>query len=134
MRENFNSSKSIHAGRNVKRLREVLGIKQEALAIVLGPEWNQQRISLLEKRKEINIGILEQIADALNVPIGVIIQVDDENLLDIITNNLKSIHKLSSDSFKKWLNVLEENNRLMYKVLKAKDRLIKDLLISIQEK
>ena len=38
----------IHQGRNVKRFREMLGIKQEALAFDLGEEWNQKKISLLE--------------------------------------------------------------------------------------
>lgn len=40
----------IHQGRNVKRLREMLGIKQEALAYALGEEWNQKKVSLLEQK------------------------------------------------------------------------------------
>ncbi len=33
----------IHQGRNVKRFREMLGIKQEALALELGDDWNQKK-------------------------------------------------------------------------------------------
>jgi len=33
----------IHQGRNIKRFREMLGIKQEALAFDLGEEWNQEK-------------------------------------------------------------------------------------------
>ena len=33
----------IHQGRNIKRFREMLGIKQDALAYELGDDWNQQR-------------------------------------------------------------------------------------------
>ncbi len=40
----------IHEGRNVKRFREMLGIKQDALAADLGDDWNQQKISLLEQK------------------------------------------------------------------------------------
>lgn len=46
-------SKQIHQGRNVKRFREMLGIKQEALAYELGEDWNQKKISLLEQKEEI---------------------------------------------------------------------------------
>jgi hypothetical protein len=40
----------IHQGRNVKRFREMLGIKQDALAFDLGEDWNQKKISMLAKR------------------------------------------------------------------------------------
>ncbi|MGC4056624.1 MAG: hypothetical protein QM743_00665 [Chitinophagaceae bacterium] len=45
----------IHEGRNVKRFREMLGIKQDALAIDLGDDWNQKKISLLEQRKVLSL-------------------------------------------------------------------------------
>ena len=34
-----------HHGKNIKRLREIMGIKQEALAIDMGDDWNQKKIS-----------------------------------------------------------------------------------------
>jgi hypothetical protein len=40
MERNTNMEKTIHQGRNVKRFREMLGIKQEGLALELGDEWN----------------------------------------------------------------------------------------------
>jgi hypothetical protein len=40
------TTKKIHEGRNVKRFREMLGIKQDALAADLGDDWNQQKVSL----------------------------------------------------------------------------------------
>ena len=43
--------KTIHQGRNVKRFREMLGLKQEALDIELGEEWNQRKIFLLEQKE-----------------------------------------------------------------------------------
>lgn len=41
-------SEKIHHGRNIKRFREMMGIKQEALAHELGKDWSQRKISLLE--------------------------------------------------------------------------------------
>lgn len=35
------NDKQVHEGKNVKRIREMLGIKQEALAFELGDDWNQ---------------------------------------------------------------------------------------------
>jgi len=47
---------------------KLFGIKQEALALELGDDWNQQRISLLEQKEEIADNILEEIAKVLKVP------------------------------------------------------------------
>lgn len=48
-------SRKIHQGRNVKRFREMLGIKQDALAFDLGEDWNQKKISLLSRKKLLKI-------------------------------------------------------------------------------
>jgi len=40
-------NEKIHHGRNIKRFREMMGIKQEALAHELGEDWSQKKISLL---------------------------------------------------------------------------------------
>jgi len=38
------------------------GVKQDALASMLGDDWNQQKISLLEQKEQIDDPLLEQIA------------------------------------------------------------------------
>mgnify|MGYP001551983140 CR=1 FL=1 len=43
----------VHEGRNIKRFREMLGIKQEALAAGLGEDWTQKKVSLLEQKETI---------------------------------------------------------------------------------
>ena len=68
----------IHHGRNVKRFRELMGIKQEGLAIELGDEWSQKRVSLLEQKEEIEQDILEQVAQILKVPAEAIKNFDEE--------------------------------------------------------
>lgn len=51
-----------HQGRNLKRFREMLGIKQESLADQLGPGWSQKRISLLEGKEFIDDATLAEVA------------------------------------------------------------------------
>ena len=63
------NTKQIHEGRNVKRFREMLGIKQDALAADLGDDWNQQKISLLEQKETIDSSVLQQISSALKIPV-----------------------------------------------------------------
>lgn len=58
-------NKKIHQGRNIKRFREILGIKQDALAYELGEDWNQKKISLLEQKESVEKDILEQVAKIL---------------------------------------------------------------------
>ena len=79
-------SDKIHEGRNIKRFREMLGIKQEALAIELGEDWTQRRISLLEQKEEIEPEILKQVAKVLKVPVEAIKNFDEEAAINIISN------------------------------------------------
>ncbi|GAA4907546.1 helix-turn-helix transcriptional regulator [Mucilaginibacter defluvii] len=68
----------IHHGRNVKRFREMLGLKQEALAFELGEDWSQKRVSLLEAKETIEEDILAQIAAILKVPVEAIKNFDEQ--------------------------------------------------------
>jgi transcriptional regulator with XRE-family HTH domain len=80
-------SKTIHQGKNVKRFREMLGIKQEGLALELGDDWNQRKISLLEQKEVIEAEILEQVAKVLKVPVEAIKNFDEEAAIVNIQNN-----------------------------------------------
>jgi len=76
----------IHEGQNVKRFREMLGIKQDALAYKLGDDWNQKKISLLEQKETIDPTLLQQIANALRIPAEAIQNFDEEQAVNIISN------------------------------------------------
>lgn len=78
---------TIHEGRNVKRFREMLNIKQEFLARELGEDWNQKKVSLLEQKEKIDTPLLRQIADALKIPAEAIQNFDEELAVNIISNN-----------------------------------------------
>jgi len=78
MPTNDNMEKTIHQGRNIKRFREMLGIKQETLASELGEDWNQKKISLLEQKDVVEDNLLEQVAKVLKVPVEAIKNFDEE--------------------------------------------------------
>ena len=59
------TEKTIHEGRNVKRIREILGIKQDALALELG--LSQQAVSALEQKEALDKDMIEKIGKALKV-------------------------------------------------------------------
>jgi transcriptional regulator with XRE-family HTH domain len=76
----------IHQGRNVKRFREMLGIKQEALAFDLGNDWNQKKISVLEQKDVIDDDLLKQISGALRIPVEAFQNFDEEQAVNIISS------------------------------------------------
>jgi len=80
----------IHQGRNVKRFREMLGIKQEALAYSLGEDWNQKKISMLEQKDVIEEDMLKQISAALKIPVEAFQNFDEEQAVNIISNTFSS--------------------------------------------
>ena len=72
--------KKVHQGRNIKRLREMLGIKQESLAFDLGV--SQATVSDYEQKEALDDKILEKVSIALKIPIEAI-----KNMTDETTNN-----------------------------------------------
>jgi transcriptional regulator with XRE-family HTH domain len=83
-------TKKIHQGRNIKRFREMLGIKQEALAFELGDDWNQKKISLLEQKETVESDILEHIAKILKIPAEAIENFDEDSAINIIANTINN--------------------------------------------
>lgn len=80
-------NKTIHHGRNIKSFREMLGFKQEGLAIELGDDRNQQKISLLEQKEVVDDAVLSQVAEVLKVPAAAIKNFDEEVAIYNIQNN-----------------------------------------------
>jgi transcriptional regulator with XRE-family HTH domain len=116
----------VHQGRNVKRFREMCGLKQEALALELGADWNQKRISLLEAKEEIEPEILKQVADVLKMPVEAFTKLDDDGAINIIANTVTN-HDQSAlvyyhpviNPMEKWIEALEENKKLYERLLQS---------------
>jgi transcriptional regulator with XRE-family HTH domain len=75
----------VHHGRNIKRLREMLGVKQEFIANEL--EMTQQTISKLEQKEEIEYKVLEKVAGVLKVPVEALKNLNEEATFNIIANS-----------------------------------------------
>ena len=80
----------IHLGRNIKRIREILGIKQEALALELGDDWSQKKISLVETKAEIEPATLQKISNALGVNIDAIRYFDEYSVIEFIRRSFNN--------------------------------------------
>jgi transcriptional regulator with XRE-family HTH domain len=115
-----------HEGRNLKRIREIMGIKQEALAMTLGHDWNQQKVSLLEQKEQLDPKILEEVAAALHVKPEAIRNFDEEKAVYNIQNNYEGSHNLGAynageltinNPVEKWIEALEENKKLYERLL-----------------
>lgn len=66
------------------------GLKQEGLAIELGEDWSQKKISLLESKEEIDPETLKQVADVLKVPVEAITNMDEDGAINIIATTFNS--------------------------------------------
>nr|WP_314497919.1 helix-turn-helix transcriptional regulator [uncultured Chryseobacterium sp.] len=88
----------VHQGRNVKRFREMLGIKQEALAFDLGDEWNQKKVSLLEQKETIDDLLLKKISEILKIPVEAFQNFNEENAVNVIANTFNN-HDHSNPQF-----------------------------------
>jgi len=134
--------KTIHEGRNIKRFREMMSIKQEALALELGDDWSQRKISLLEQKEIVDPTVLEQVAKALKVPVEAIKNFDEEAAIFNIQNNFDGSTLNHSSNYQynyqpsfnpldKWAEEISENRKLYERLLQAekeKTELLKQLL------
>ena len=121
------SNPKIHEGRNLKRFREMLAIKQDALAFELGEDWNQQKVSLLEQREKIDSDILEQVAAILKIPAEAIRNFDENQAINIISNtfdNGSAIYQTNNNPIDKLMQLHEEKIALYERMLKEKDEMM----------
>ncbi|MCE7067387.1 helix-turn-helix transcriptional regulator [Dyadobacter sp. CY326] len=131
---NASSNPKIHEGRNLKRFREMLGIKQDFLAFELGDDWNQQKVSLLEQREKIDSDILEQVSAILKIPAEAIRNFDEERAINNIScnfsdnavnNNALNIQHINP--IDKIIQLHEEKIVLYERMLKEKDEMMERL-------
>ena len=129
----------VHEGRNVKRFREMLGIKQDALAYELGEGWNQQKISLLEQKETIELPLLKQISSAMKVPVEAFQNFDEEQAVNIISNtfdngSIAMSYNTNFHPIEQIIKLHEEKIALYERMLKEKDQMMDRLEKLIKEK
>ncbi|WP_300689476.1 helix-turn-helix transcriptional regulator [Chryseobacterium sp.] len=133
----------IHQGRNVKRFREMLGIKQEALALDLGDDWNQKKISLLEQKETIEDPLLQKISEVLKIPVEAFQNFDEEQAVNVIANTFSldngsifNAHNTNPvfNPVETILKIHEEKIALYERMLKEKDDMMSRLEELIKRK
>jgi transcriptional regulator with XRE-family HTH domain len=129
-------NKKIHQGRNIKRFREMLGIKQEALAFELGDDWNQKKVSLLEQKEIVESDVLARVAQILKVPAEAIENFDEEQAINIISNTA-TFDNCQQPAFfnnQPTFNPLDKMIELYERMLKQQQEMIDKLEKLIQNK
>ncbi|TWP23231.1 XRE family transcriptional regulator [Apibacter muscae] len=125
--------KRVHQGRNIKRLREMLGVKQETLAIEL--DVTQATVSKLEAKEELEKDMLERIAKVLKIPVEAIENFNDEGTLNFVANTFNNHDNASTVSYQPTFNPIDkivelytEKEVLYERMIKEKNDLIERLL------
>ena len=130
------TNEKIHQGKNVKRFREMLGIKQEAFATELGEDWNQKKVSLLEQKETIEDDLLQQVAKVLKVPVEAIKNFDEEAAIHNIQNNYDSsvINAGPSINYKCTFNPIDKIVELYEALVKSEKEKVELLERILNEK
>ncbi|WP_264550631.1 helix-turn-helix domain-containing protein [Flavobacterium sp. N2038] len=121
----------IHQGKNVKRFREMLNIKQEALAYDLGEDWNQKKISMLEQKDVIEDNLLKQISTVLKIPVEAFQNFDEDQAVNLISCNFSDnamfnnkIEVFNNNPIEEIKKLHEEKIALFERMLKEKDEMM----------
>jgi len=114
MNEETQFSSTVHHGRNIKRLREILGIKQEVIAAEFS--ITQQAVSDLEKKTQISDDVLERVAKILKIPVDAIKNFNDEAAVNIIANTFNASALLCNQPT---INQIDKLSEMMERLLKA---------------
>jgi transcriptional regulator with XRE-family HTH domain len=130
------TDKLLHEGRNVKRLREILGMKQDTLAFELG--LSQQAVSQLEQKEALDKDLLEKISAVLKIPVEAIRNFDEEKAINIISNTfhdqaINMNYQCNFNPLEKFIEQVEKNEKL-YEALLQSEREKVSLLEKILNK
>ena len=111
-----------HVGRKISKIRELRGMKQEALAMAIGV--SQQTVSNIENSEKVDAELLEKVAAALEVSVEAVKNFNEDVILNIIGN---TYHDNSSavnygctfNPLDKVVALFEEKEKLFERLLQA---------------
>ena len=120
-------TKKRHHGYNVKRLREILGVKQEDLAERL--QLSQQTVSRYENSEMLDDDVLDKIAKALNISIETIKSFSEDSVVNIFSGtwNDNSVAQNYQPTFNPIDKVVELYERML-QTEKEKVSLLEEVL------
>ncbi len=127
-------TKKRNDGYSVKRLREILGVKQEDLADKL--QISQQTISKIEQKDILEDDLLNNIAKALNVSVDAIKNFSEDAALNIISNSFTSndTSTLNAVNYQCSFNPLDKIIELYERMLKAEQEKVNILEQMLKDK
>lgn len=116
------ATKPKHIGRNISRIRELRGMKQEALAIAIGV--SQQSVSNIEGSETVDEEKLKAIAEVLGVSAEAIKNYSDDTVFNIIGNtyhdNASSLnYNCTFNPIDKLIEAYDENKKLYERLVQA---------------
>jgi transcriptional regulator with XRE-family HTH domain len=131
--------KKVHEGRNVKRIREILGIKQDDLATRMG--LTQQAISQVESKESLDKDMIDKVSLAMGINKEAIKQFNEEAAANYfnsfndqsINNGAVYAFNSSFNPIEKWMEVIEENKKLYERLLQSEREKV-ELLESLIKK
>ncbi|MCG8390089.1 MAG: helix-turn-helix transcriptional regulator [Cytophagales bacterium] len=112
-----------HIGRKIMQMRELLGVKQEAIAEKLGV--SQQAVSKIEQKEEVDEDTMTRVAKALGVSTESIKNLDEEaTVYNIVTQKsmpgtLGKQDDQKLNLLEKWMEAMEEIKNLYQQLLKS---------------
>lgn len=127
-------TKKRNDGYSVKRLREILGVKQEDLADKL--QISQQTILKIEQKDILEDDLLNNIAKALNVSVEAIKNFSEDAALNIISNSFTSndTSTLNAVNYQCSFNPLDKIIELYERMLKAEQEKVNILEQMLKDK
>lgn len=120
----------VHQGRNIKRFRDILGVKQDALAEKL--EMTQQAFSKLEQKEQIDEKTLSKVAEALEIPVEALKNTTDEAAVNIIANNCHD--NSASVNYYPTFNPIDKVVELYERMLKTEQEKVRLLQEALRDK
>ena len=119
------ATKPKHIGKNISRIRELKGMKQEALAFAIG--LSQQSVSNIEASENVDEEKLIEIAKVLEVSVEAIKNFTEENVINYFSNfydnssNSGAIHAnhCTFNPLDKLMEAVEENKKLYERLLQS---------------
>ena len=87
-------NETMHIGHNIKRIREIQGIKQESFGQLCRSKYSQQRISDFENMVALDEPLLDELAAALGVTPEFVKSFKDENVI----YNIQHSHTFNDNS------------------------------------
>ena len=101
-------------------------MKQETLALELGGDWNQKKISLLEQKEQVDEPLLQQVAGALKMPVEAIRNFDEEAVFNIIGNTVNNHDQSSILNYYPTFNPIDKIVELYESKIALYERMLKD--------